>query len=80
MFGLRARSSSGAQEAALSKAEGFGELKTESARARSFCFKSERTSVPSGTPRSERERAKTETMSLGTRMFKQKGSETGGGT
>ena len=62
------------------KGRGIWGLKTESARARSFCFKSERTSVPSGTPRSERERAKTEKMSLGTRMFKQKGSETGGGT
>ena len=45
------------------KAEGFG-VKTESARARSFCFKSERTSVPSGTPRSERERARTEETCL----------------
>ena len=42
------------------KGRGIWEFKTVSARARSFCFKSERTSVPSGTPRSERERAKTE--------------------
>ena len=40
-------------------------VRKESARAQSFCFKSKGTSVPSGTPRSVRELAKTEINFVG---------------